>query len=760
MSCEVEIGHIRWSRMDEILLKQRCGPPCKSARVDAASEPVSRGSVYVYPTSSQRTVDARDVSELAHIAQLLRDALQRAAAATNLSDVMYVHGDAENDVVRFSLSDFMSEGAAPHKCAYCIPSTLLIQCRADVSSTSIPIRVFRERYRCTTSSSSIESHQFWRDGVSHCISSSKILVVGAGGIGCELLKSIVLAGARNVTVVDLDTIDATNLNRQFLFRQHHVDLPKSDVAVKVIQERLQSDTASAFASTLPASSFQSMCVNVKDPYPMDHDFYRNFDVVLNGLDNMSARKHVNRMCVAANVPLIESGTMGFNGQVQPILPRKTECYDCRPRPSDQPTFAVCTIHARPTSMVHCVHYAKELYERLADSAISLRGCGDAIDHARGEMDFVTEFVLEALGGREAAVGSVPMDVSMRLYRLLFITKVEQLLALKQGTQWSTAPPVPLEELETTTQQNICIRDLNEKSIEKRLLVAGGGSPTTEENGALFVRSVSRLLERWQLMAASPIEVRFDKQDDLAVLFVTSAANLRASCFHIARQPLEELRSLAGSIVPAIASSNAIIAACIATQSLFLLSSSSNSLAARMSFVFLRKAPMLRRAHQDNGRGTTTTRVRHRLLLHTNALDKPNPQCLVCHSGNETVVHRIALNASKHTIGSFVHVILRGHYAMVSPCLALGAKVLFEDEEFENLAKRPLLEFLLAGQCPPAASFAASDLNQSLEWTLRVEHSSQFDDPAGYSVNGMMHGPLEARVNGQDQGDAPPTENDY
>ena len=59
------------------------------------------------------------------------------------------------------------------------------------------------------------------------ITSSKVLVVGAGGIGCELVKALSMSGFKDVAVIDLDTIDISNLNRQFLFRREHVGKSKS-----------------------------------------------------------------------------------------------------------------------------------------------------------------------------------------------------------------------------------------------------------------------------------------------------------------------------------------------------------------------------------------------------------------------------------------------------------------------------------------------------------------------------------------------------
>merc|ERR1719458_1111822 len=186
------------------------------------------------------------------------------------------------------------------------------------------------------------------------VGSAPILMVGAGGIGCELLKNLVLSGFKNITIIDLDTIDVTNLNRQFLFQKQHVGKSKSACA---------KEAALRFAPECKIESLHGSIM--KDEY--NRDWFKQFRIVLNALDNRQARNHVNRMCLAADIPLVESGTAGYLGQVTVIKKNKFECYECNPKPT-QKTFPGCTIRNTPSDPIHCIVWAKHLFNQLFGEA--------------------------------------------------------------------------------------------------------------------------------------------------------------------------------------------------------------------------------------------------------------------------------------------------------------------------------------------------------------------------------------------------------
>jgi ubiquitin-like 1-activating enzyme E1 B len=136
----------------------------------------------------------------------------------------------------------------------------------------------------------------------------------------QILKNIALLGFHHVELIDLDTIDVSNLNRQFLFRPQHVGHPKAVVA---------AEAARRFNPLLDIVAHHA---NIKETR-FNISYFATFDVVLNALDNVDARRHVNRLCLAANVPLFDSGTTGYLGQVVPILKGYTACYECFPKPT-------------------------------------------------------------------------------------------------------------------------------------------------------------------------------------------------------------------------------------------------------------------------------------------------------------------------------------------------------------------------------------------------------------------------------------------
>lgn len=186
--------------------------------------------------------------------------------------------------------------------------------------------------------------------------SISLLVIGAGGLGCELLKDLALLGFQNMTVVDMDTIDVSNLNRQFLFRPADVGKPKAVVAAEKVNSRVQGCRVTPKHARVEELSL---------------DFYRQFHVWVLGLDSVEARSYVNSVACSlleydedGNVdpssikPMVDGGTEGFKGHARVIYPGMTPCFQCTlwlfP---PQTKYPLCTLAETPRTAAHCIEYA-------------------------------------------------------------------------------------------------------------------------------------------------------------------------------------------------------------------------------------------------------------------------------------------------------------------------------------------------------------------------------------------------------------------
>ncbi|CAK9440233.1 uncharacterized protein LODBEIA_P43330 [Lodderomyces beijingensis] len=183
---------------------------------------------------------------------------------------------------------------------------------------------------------------------------SKILAIGAGGLGCEILKNLALTGFKNIHVIDMDTIDLSNLNRQFLFRHDDIGRSKAEVAAAFITERIND----------PDLTITPHFKKIQD---FDIDFYSSFQLIVSGLDSIEARRWINSVLFTIVksqgniIPLVDGGTEGFRGQSRVILPTATSCFECSlDLLSPKTTYPVCTIANTPRLPEHCIEWANQM----------------------------------------------------------------------------------------------------------------------------------------------------------------------------------------------------------------------------------------------------------------------------------------------------------------------------------------------------------------------------------------------------------------
>ncbi|KAK7790696.1 hypothetical protein R5R35_009600 [Gryllus longicercus] len=394
----------------------------------------------------------------------------------------------------------------------------------------------------------------FENDLQQAINSSKVFVVGAGGIGCEILKNLVMSGFNDIEIIDLDTIDVSNLNRQFLFHKQHVGKSKAEVA---------RESALSFNPTVNIKAYHDSTMSAD--YGVN--FFKRFAVVMNALDNRMARNHVNRMCLAADVPLIESGTAGYEGQVELIKKQLTQCYECLPK-APQKTYPGCTIRNTPSEPIHCIVWSKHLFNQLfGENDPDMDVSPDTADP-----DAAGDAGMAALKGEANDQGNVTRVTTRewavksnydpeKLFRKLFHDDIKYLLSM--GNLWKNrTPPKPLVFGEVPDAVAGCSNETDAVLKDQKIW-------SVAECVEIFSSSCRNLYSQQQRLDLGDNLV-WDKDDKDAMDFVASCANIRAYIFGIPQKSRFDIKSMAGNIIPAIATSNAIVAGLVVLKAFYVL----------------------------------------------------------------------------------------------------------------------------------------------------------------------------------------------
>jgi len=427
-------------------------------------------------------------------------------------------------------------------------------------------------------------------------------LVGSGAIGCEMLKNWSMMGLGtgpngSITVTDMDSIEKSNLNRQFLFRPKDLGGFKSDAAASAVAE-MNPDLQGKITS-------KQLAVGETTENVYGDEFFTQLDCVTNALDNLAARQYMDRRCVYYGKPLLESGTLGTKANVQVVLPDITESYSSSQDPPEK-SHPMCTVKSFPNIIQHTIQWAREHFDSYfvepATSINTYLSQPDFIESAKAaglQADQIKSISMN-LNGRPLTFDECIVwarkqfeeDYANEIKQLLFSLPPD--LMTKEGVPFWSGPkraPKPLEfDVENSEHLDYVIAAANLRAFNYGLKgnadpeyfkkkvaqvkvdpftprsgvsvqikddePAAGGQTQEEEDLSALVAS---LPEPSTLAGFRLTPVEFEKDDDtnFHIAFITAASNLRALNYSIATANRHQTKLIAGKIIPAIATTSSL-----------------------------------------------------------------------------------------------------------------------------------------------------------------------------------------------------------
>lgn len=418
------------------------------------------------------------------------------------------------------------------------------------------------------------------------LEAAAVFLVGCGGIGCEVLKILSHCSPKRLVLIDMDTIEQSNLNRQFIFTQKDIGLSKAKQCLEYARSHAN------------ASELYAYDESVINPDKFSVSFFAQFDYVINALDNLAARSYVARMCHYAVTVLIDAGTSGLRGNTAVYFPRNSpfpgltghECFFCTAKHTSTTALPICTLKARPTKPEHCVAFARMLCTQTFLSSLTTDEATElteylsfsSFDAYRGKLpseeggcyaEFIDMFIAEAgyvftfahssaLADNKAVQKRYPFDALYPSVEAEFAAFAEGVLRLCGRP----SSPALAEDIQPETKLRATSSSVEDSLESLRLSFCPEADEFSTECLSLFSAFRLYLLAAFQItldgaLCAPDTYSGYEKSHRWSVLLLSAFSALRALCFDI--KPLSsvfEYNAIGGAIVPAVSYTNALVAA--------------------------------------------------------------------------------------------------------------------------------------------------------------------------------------------------------
>lgn len=146
------------------------------------------------------------------------------------------------------------------------------------------------------------------------LSASKVLIVGAGGLGAPAAMYLAAAGVGTIGIADADDVDLSNLQRQIIHTTKDIGIPKVDSAAETIKTLNPNIEVKTYHEYLYSKNIKNII--------------REYDFVIDGTDNFATKFIINDACVMEKIPFSHAGILQFKGQLMTVVPGKSPCYRC------------------------------------------------------------------------------------------------------------------------------------------------------------------------------------------------------------------------------------------------------------------------------------------------------------------------------------------------------------------------------------------------------------------------------------------------